>query len=276
MGCLRHPLLVAHNADVDRFQAKYSFLTHAHSDHTSGLKAGAYASELTAALLPGKGLIPLRLDEKCHLPGFCVQLFATHHCPGSVGYVFIFPGPVKVGYTGDFRFIEVTPLLKELDTLYYDDTLAAYDVQFPDYRTVRQELRSHLLEREDPWVNMSTLGLEMILLSLRNEFQYCLSPGLQKHARGQQVAYLLCQGGAGRGKWVTLGHRATDGHRNWILASMTRFVCGVPGTVPFCTHATQREIMDFLDRARPRKAVGCNVGLTLDCAAWQKKRTILS
>eukprot|EP00884_Botryococcus_braunii_P004419 jgi/Botrbrau1/13979/Bobra.117_2s0009.1 len=99
------------------------FLTHFHSDHTTGLTrsfaAGlVYCSPVTAALLrkdmglPAARICPLKLDMPVVIDGVEVVLIDANHCPGAC--MFLFKVPARAGppptsamtilHTGDFRW----------------------------------------------------------------------------------------------------------------------------------------------------------------------------
>ena len=94
------------------------FLTHAHSDHYTGLRANwechghtVHCSETTGRLiehlldLPASKISPLPMNTPVDLPyGVKVTLVDANHCPGAVMFLFILPDGTRVVHCGDFRY----------------------------------------------------------------------------------------------------------------------------------------------------------------------------
>jgi DNA cross-link repair 1A protein len=102
-------------------QCQHYFLTHAHSDHTTGLtrhfSAGLiYCSPITFRLLIVEmGVNPqflrvLELDRETTIDGVSVTAVCANHCPGAIMLRFAVPSPTPNGkptvilHTGDFRW----------------------------------------------------------------------------------------------------------------------------------------------------------------------------
>ncbi|KAH7616567.1 putative DNA ligase 6 [Nannochloris sp. 'desiccata'] len=126
------------------------FLTHAHSDHYTGIRADwnagkIYCSEVTANLVghilgvPPTQFHSLPLNKPTTLPsGIQVTLIDANHCPGAVIFLFNLPDGRRVIHTGDFRFSADQMLccphlakFKGADEVYLDTTYANPKFVFP-------------------------------------------------------------------------------------------------------------------------------------------------
>lgn len=125
------------------------FLSHAHSDHYTGLKpdwslGAIYCSNVTARLvthligIDPSHLRPLPLHSTTTLPsGIRVTLIDANHCPGAVQFLFHFEDGRRIVHTGDFRFKESLLSCPHLegfrgaDTLYLDTTYCNQRYRFP-------------------------------------------------------------------------------------------------------------------------------------------------
>ncbi|KAK9918001.1 hypothetical protein WJX75_000449 [Coccomyxa subellipsoidea] len=163
--------------DGFRFQSprcKHYWLTHYHSDHTTGLtttfSAGTiYCSAVTANLL----VKDMRLNPSCIQPlplntpllvdGIIVTLIDANHCPGAVLLLFKTPPPPGsefseqvILHTGDMRWhprMGRHPALKNerIDMLFLDTTYASPKHIFPCQedaiadivKVMRQESKAH-------------------------------------------------------------------------------------------------------------------------------------
>ena len=140
---------------------RHYFLTHAHSDHTTGLSptfsAGViYCSHVTYRLLvhdmgmPPQVLRPLDLDVPTVIDGVEVTPICANHCPGAVCFLFKIPSTRSgepgttaqtvpqqtVLHTGDFRWCpqrhgEHPSLAAGVDTLMLDTTYCVPKWRFP-------------------------------------------------------------------------------------------------------------------------------------------------
>lgn len=146
------------------------FLTHAHSDHTTGLTrsfdAGLiYCSPVTGALLVhDMGLSPtvvrpLELDTPAVIDGVEVTPICANHCPGAVCFLFKVPPtdpagkPSVVLHTGDFRWCPrqhgAHPSLTStsIDTLMLDTTYCTPKWTFPHQDEVIASMAQLLQEQ---------------------------------------------------------------------------------------------------------------------------------
>lgn len=124
-------------------------LTHAHSDHYTGLKPSwnygkIYCSDVTARLIvhligiDPVWLEPLAMENTTTLPsGTQVTLVDANHCPGAVMFTIVLPDGQKILHTGDFRFAEwmsKCPIVRNFqgcDLLYLDTTYCDKKHRFP-------------------------------------------------------------------------------------------------------------------------------------------------
>lgn len=138
----------------DPSRCQHYFLTHAHSDHTTGLtrtfsSGFIYCTEITYRLLVGEmGVAPqflrsLALDQEVVIDGIPVTPISANHCPGACMFKFIVPKRMSdpkenlvVLHTGDFRWCSETyfnhPALSNgCDILMLDTTYCAPRWKFP-------------------------------------------------------------------------------------------------------------------------------------------------
>ncbi|KAK9806253.1 hypothetical protein WJX72_007365 [[Myrmecia] bisecta] len=148
------------------------FLTHFHSDHTTGLRKNfcggvIYCSEITAVLLrkdmgmPPERIIPLPMDEPLEIDGVTVTLIDANHCPGSCMFLFQLPykaaspsSPRVILHVGDMRWhprLGRHPALRavKVDLLYLDTTYASPKHVFPCQEDAIAEI-VRLMRKERP------------------------------------------------------------------------------------------------------------------------------
>ena len=176
-------------------ESSFFFLSHAHSDHYTGLKSSwnfgkIYCSEITGKLVhkivgvDEKWLCPLNFGQRCLVPDS--QIFVTiidaFHCPGAVIFLFELPDGKKIVHTGDFRYNAETmenceQLLgfKGCNSLYLDTTYCNTRHVFPKQdesisyivKTVSSELNTEITATR-PWpciilISTYVIGKEKIL-----------------------------------------------------------------------------------------------------------------
>ena len=148
------------------------FLTHYHSDHTTGLHPAfdlgrIYCSEITKRLLvydmgvAEKVVVALPMNETTEVEGVAVTPLDANHCPGSVMFFFHDPSSDATAlHVGDFRadrcVVENAALHQllashggRLDTLYLDTTYCKPRFTLPRQATAIAALEDivHLLLR---------------------------------------------------------------------------------------------------------------------------------
>lgn len=127
------------------------FLTHAHSDHTTGLSKGWCAGTIHCTIVTARLLTEelgisrevvhaVHLDKPFTVEGVDIVAIDANHCPGSAMFLFSVPQkgctPRHILHTGDFRFhprMTATQALKSIKvhTLFLDTTYAGPRWTFP-------------------------------------------------------------------------------------------------------------------------------------------------
>ncbi|XP_028849851.1 5' exonuclease Apollo isoform X2 [Denticeps clupeoides] len=181
------------------------FLSHMHSDHTSGLTStwsgrAIYCSPTTAKLLRLKLKVkerwihPLEVGEPHLLPlddigkeRMTVTLIDANHCPGAV--MFLFQGYFgTILYTGDFRY-EVSmfrePSLHKgttIDVLYLDNTNCDPTRSLPSRHEATLQIKEII--RSHPCYNvvigLYSLGKESLLVDLAMEFKTWVEVSIER------------------------------------------------------------------------------------------------
>lgn len=170
------------------------FLSHMHSDHTSGLsstwKKPLYCSPVTAKILRHKLQVksewinPLEVGvchglplDDCGMEKVSVTLIDANHCPGSV--MFLFQGYFgTVLYTGDFRYdpsmLAVPPLRNlKIDVLYLDNTNCDAEQRLPSRQEATNQIKE-LIEQHPNYeivIGLYSIGKESLLVDLARTFQ---------------------------------------------------------------------------------------------------------
>lgn len=130
----------------------FFFLTHAHSDHYTGLRESwslgrVYCSKVTGDLLrvlmdvPEEHIHRLDMNKEIDVAfGVRVTLVTANHCPGAVIFLFDMPDGRRVVHVGDFRYEPrvfrdgACPALEQFtccDALYLDTTYCNPRHKFP-------------------------------------------------------------------------------------------------------------------------------------------------
>ncbi|XP_074644130.1 5' exonuclease Apollo-like [Tubulanus polymorphus] len=167
---------------------RFFFLSHAHGDHTSGLRSSwsnkIYCSATTAKIvrhkydIDEKYLHPLsvgeshiiRINDK-PIETMTVSLIDANHCPGAVMFLFdAYFG--RVLYTGDFRYTEAmfgvdSPLSSspQIDTLYLDNTYNDIKCKFPKRSVAKREVLKLVNEHSNSRrvIAMNDIGKEDLI-----------------------------------------------------------------------------------------------------------------
>jgi len=177
---------------VDEFGAgaQVYFLSHLHSDHTSGLREGwrrgpLYCSAITAKLLEGRwglngdAVHVLAPGESCRVKvgrdAVAVRAIDANHCPGAVMFYFEWPGR-RILYTGDFRLDEnirtEAQKLAGVDVAYvdatYDDPNYVFPPQSESIERVLQLVAEHM--GKEVFLAVYSIGKTKILRAIVEEF----------------------------------------------------------------------------------------------------------
>ncbi len=289
-ACPLDPLLIKNHIFVDSFfeNEGFHFLTHAHQDHMSGLNnlftGKIYCSEVTRDLVMlQKGLSKSRFvviseNHTCKLQDWEVVPIDSHHCDGSVMLVFTIEN-TRILYTGDFRFhldMRSNVHLRNIDRMYYDDTLFKLDVprypcetdSFQDIVVAIENIRQAHGRDAKIFINTQILGVEKVLRRVADFLQEKFVV-LGNSFRSEQLEYLLGERVAPQST-LMLANRARDdlsqGH--WIMPTSLHFLClekdrdfkKIPDNhayIWFSTHPDKREIARLGAVTQAKQMHGC-------------------
>ncbi|MHA2223744.1 MAG: MBL fold metallo-hydrolase [Candidatus Hodarchaeales archaeon] len=167
----------------------FFFLSHAHSDHISGLKssltdpdATIVCSKETAAIIkvllgiPKEKCLKINPNQSLDFDNFLVHAIDANHCLGSLMFVIESKlGPKEV-YTGDFRLnqtiLDETDLFARADHLWLDYTYGKDSLfHFPSREELISEIISLILSENnyperDVWIAAYQIGKELLLKTI--------------------------------------------------------------------------------------------------------------
>ncbi|TSW62364.1 5' exonuclease Apollo [Bagarius yarrelli] len=269
------------------------FLSHMHSDHTSGLTStwsyrSIYCSPLTAKLLKlklqvnEKWIQVLEVGEPHMLPmddigkeKLTVTLIDANHCPGAV--MFFFEGYFgTILYTGDFRY---TPsMLREpclrnnttIDVLYLDNTNCDPTRSIPTRQRACQQIKEIIRGHPNYTVviGLYDLGKESLLVQLALEFKTWVEVDLERleTLRVLELPDVFCtEPGSGRIRAVAQSKVTASNLLFWnkecptiaILPTSRPVVSCHPNVhvVPYSDHSSYQELEDFVSALRPLSLV---------------------
>ncbi|XP_076859851.1 5' exonuclease Apollo [Brachyhypopomus gauderio] len=265
------------------------FLSHMHTDHTSGLTSTwsnrpIYCSPVTATLLRRKLQVKenwihaLEVGEPHMLPlddigkeRMTVTLIDANHCPGAV--MFFFEGYFgTILYTGDFRY---TPsMLREpclrnnttIDVLYLDNTNCDPTRSIPSRRQACQQMKEIIRAHPNYTVviGVYALGKESLLVELAMEFKTWVEVDLERLETLQALELpdvFTTEQGAGRFRAVRQSEINASNLLAWnkewptiaILPTSRPVVSCHPNVyvVPYSDHSSYLELEDFVSALRP-------------------------
>lgn len=137
--------------DVRDIDANINFVSHAHSDHTSGIRKNSFTlcSEITKDLVEVKSKYSLKMAEK---PA-CVSLLNSGHMLGSKQlYINSDVHGCSVVYTGDYllqkSFASEPIEIKQADVLLMDSTYPYANVIFEDRQEVVTSIQRYIKYKE--------------------------------------------------------------------------------------------------------------------------------
>ncbi|XP_014195082.1 5' exonuclease Apollo [Haplochromis burtoni] len=265
------------------------FLSHMHSDHTTGLTSTwsnrpIYCSPTTATLLKLKLQVkeqwihPLEVGEPYLLPlddigkeRLTVTLIDANHCPGAV--MFLFEGYFgSILYTGDFRY---TPsMLREpclrtyatIDVLYLDNTNCDPNRTLPSRQRATQQIkeiiRSH--PSHNVIIGLYSLGKESLLLELAMEFKTWIEVSFERMETLKALELpdvFTTEPGAGRIRAVDQSEICASALHQWnkeqptlaILPTSRPLISFHPyvHVVPYSDHSSYQELEDFVSALKP-------------------------
>ncbi|WP_455140151.1 MBL fold metallo-hydrolase [Candidatus Hodarchaeum mangrovi] len=172
----------------------YFFLSHAHSDHTVGLKSMSsdpdpilVCSRETAAAIqflyrfPKERILEINSNQSLDFDDFIVHALDANHCVGSLMYVIESKNGTKEVFTGDFRFHskmkEEFDLIQGAETLWVDFTYGKDPIfNFPTREEMISDIITFILSSEKypentVWVAAYQIGKENLLKTLSKVFK---------------------------------------------------------------------------------------------------------
>ncbi|XP_007892305.1 5' exonuclease Apollo [Callorhinchus milii] len=264
------------------------FLSHMHTDHTSGLsstwKKPIYCSPVTAKLLRWKLQVdemwihPLELDES-HLLNLdeagretmTVTLMDANHCPGSA--MFLFQGYFgTILYTADFRYtpvmFEQPPLNREqrIDILYLDNTNCDPEVTVLARQDAAEQIKGIIgsYPEHDIVIGLYCLGKESLLTELALAFKTWIVVSPQRLEMFQLLGLpnvFTSEEGAGRIRVVEQSKINSYNMIRWnrehptkaILPTSRKHKVFHPDihVVCYSDHSSFEELQEFVSRLRP-------------------------
>ncbi len=296
MACRQDPELEQLGIAVDVFtsQARIICLSHAHSDHTSGLAshfgkklgyAKIYCTRVTAELVQHtvKGLKandfhvlpyhrPIQLSSSV-----TVTAFPSFHCDGASMFYFQ-TKKSKILYSGDFRFREEMRQfgLGDLvvDRFYWDDTFDEIRQEYPTYEVTLDAMLAFITEQplaQPIYIHCGILGLEPILREMSSilDEQFRVTETLQNTWRGKQLEYLLA-GKLNPKARLVLGNWKKDAHDGhwWLIPTCTYFLCPTPPPnqqqhhrIFFCTHSNHVENNQMKQLITAHETIACGTAV---------------
>ncbi|KAG8429678.1 hypothetical protein GDO86_003961 [Hymenochirus boettgeri] len=264
------------------------FLSHMHSDHTTGLTSTwnqpMYCSPVTAKILKyklqvsNKWINPLEVGQSHLLPlddvgteTVTVTLIDANHCPGSV--MFLFEGYFgTILYTGDFRYssnmLRYPPLnnRKAIDVLYLDNTNCDPVQNLPSRQEATNQIKEIIKDHpgHDIVIGIYNIGKESLLVDLAKTFKtwVVVSP---------QRLELLCilemenvftsEEGSGRIRLVDQSEVNYANMVRWNKMCPTLAILPTSRKVrtwhkdihivPYSDHSSFEELLEFVSRLKP-------------------------
>jgi Cft2 family RNA processing exonuclease len=174
-----------------RMASDYFFLSHAHSDHTVGIKssltspdATIVCSKETAAALkvlyriPKEKCLVIEPNQSLDFDDFIVHAIDANHCLGSLMFVIESTEHEKEVYTGDFRLgkpiLDEIELIKGADHLYVDFTYGSNPkYSFPTREELISEILTLILSdgnfpEKETWIAAYQIGKEKLLKTIKD------------------------------------------------------------------------------------------------------------
>ncbi|UCG03529.1 MAG: hypothetical protein JSW11_05950 [Candidatus Heimdallarchaeota archaeon] len=167
----------------------FFFLSHAHSDHTSGLRsslsdpdATIVCSKETAAVIkvlygiPREKCLEIKSSQSLDFDNFIVHAIDANHCVGSLSFVIESKDGLREVYTGDFRLgvpiFDELRLIQETDHLWVDYTYGIDPIfRFPSREEIISEIITLILSEgnfpeRDVWISSYQIGKEKLLKTI--------------------------------------------------------------------------------------------------------------
>ncbi|WP_455464753.1 hypothetical protein, partial [Candidatus Hodarchaeum mangrovi] len=169
--------------------SEYFFLSHAHTDHTKGLKgsltdpdATIVCSRETAAAIkvlyriPSEKCLIVKPNQILSFDNFNIYVLDANHCLGSLMFVIESIKGSKEIFTGDFRLgqsiFDDLDLLREPDQLWVDFTYGKNPLfQFPSREDLISEIITLILSEgnfpeKNVWISSYQVGKELLFKTI--------------------------------------------------------------------------------------------------------------
>jgi Cft2 family RNA processing exonuclease len=169
----------------------YFFLSHAHSDHTSGLQgilsdpdATLVCSNETAAVIktlfriPREKCLIIKPNQSLSFDDYIVHVLDANHCVGSLMFIIESGDGSKEVYSGDFRLgapvLNERELLQDADHLWLDYTYGREPIfKFPSREDLISDIITLILSggnfpERDVWISAYQIGKEKLLKTVSN------------------------------------------------------------------------------------------------------------
>ncbi len=285
-------VLLGRNVAADGYARRLvRVVTHAHYDHILGLRRSLRASlyivatptthrflEVLGYAVPEEKRIELRYGSSIEIDGERITLLRAQHIAGS-SQVLVEGPNYRVGYTGDFKEGDTVPL-RDLDVLVLDATYGDPQQQrsWSDWKALERLicLIDKSLNHGPVWIYGYHGKLQEVMVRLREAgvwAPFYAEPVSVKLARIAESFY-----GKRLGKiYEYAGGPLDESAIVFIHASKRRSMIKLPGVhillsgwemreivrrvseryyiVSYSDHATLREIISYLHRAKPRRIV---------------------
>jgi len=281
--------------DVYTVDAHYDRLirvvTHAHRDHTKGLRTSMKAAlhiiatpttfqflEVLGYRIPEEKALSLPYRRSVEILGERITLVEARHIAGSA-QVLVESRNSVVGYTGDFK-LPGTPPLRGLDVLVIDATYGSprYQRRWSDWDALDAliSLIDEAINRGPVWIYGFHGKLQEIMVELRRrgvDYEFMAEPVTIELARVASGFYGVpldgirpYMGGAVEESVIVFTHASKRRYKTrlpgthihltgWELRGVVRQTGPNTFNVSFSDHATFSEIIEYVEEARPRKVI---------------------
>ncbi len=266
-------------------------VTHAHKDHTRGLRSSIRWSlyvlatpvtfrflEVLGETIPREKRLELSYNKRINVDGESIEFRRARHIAGSA-QVIVESSGCRVGYTGDFK-LPGTDVLEDLDVLVVDATYGSprYQRRWSDWEALQAliELIEDRIKYGPVWIYGFHGKLQEVMIELRKrgvDYPYLAEPVTIKLARitaeeygvdlGDTRSYL---GGPVDESAIVFIHASKRRSKTrlpgthvrltgWEVRSMVRMTGPDTFNVSFSDHATFREIIEYVRDASPKMVV---------------------
>ncbi len=267
-----------------RRKVNFCFVSHAHADHAIK-HAEILATRETARLFEhryGKAKFKtLEYNRPRRFDGVKVELFPSGHILGGA-QILIEKGGVRIVYTGDFKLRRSLTArsaeIKKCDILIMESTFGRPHYVFPRPRKVQAQMIEFVEDArargEIPIFLAYSLGKAQEAMKILSNRGYKLSVhqriydiakiyeefGVKlrsyKLYRGQNLDadVLIIPPQSRRSRMVeSISRKRTAILTGWAMDTGTRFYSGTDAAIPLSDHADFSELIEYVERAEPKK-----------------------